>query len=232
MEKQKENRSKIVLYHGASYVAALILMSFGITMMVKSGGGTSGGTSMAYILGERLPVFTFGVWSYLVQGCALVLMVAIIRRMETKFLLAFVTSVIYGYSLDLFEYLFLWFTPQNIGMQLLCYVAAVSCLSFGVAFFMQSNMPLMVFELFVREVGDHFHMTIGRMKTIFDIILLGLAMGLSFLCFGQWMGVGIGLGTIGLSLVTGIYVQWAQQILLRYFDFQPAFRTWRENFER
>lgn len=86
---------------------------------------------------------------------------------------------------------------------------------------MVSNMPLVIFDLFSKELAKHFSLPMGKMKTITDMIVLCLSLFCSFFFFHSL--VGIGAATVITSACAGTYMHVIKRFLDRHFSYAPLF---------
>ena len=87
----------------AVYLAAVLLIAVAVSMTVTAGFGISMVVAPAYLLSEKVDFLTFGQSEYLLQGGLFVLFCIIVRRFKPVYLSAFVTSLFYGFVLDLVQ---------------------------------------------------------------------------------------------------------------------------------
>ncbi|MBO7549197.1 MAG: hypothetical protein J6T77_04435 [Clostridia bacterium] len=93
----------------AAYAVGIVLCALGVAISAKSGLGVSHVVAPAFILSSYLepvaPVFTFGFAEYVVQGVLLLLLALFVKRVTVSYPLAFVTALIYGFTLDMWRLL-------------------------------------------------------------------------------------------------------------------------------
>lgn len=193
-----------------AYVLGVILLSIGIVLAVKSNLGITVSTCPPYILNQKISKISFGTFSYIVQGIVFLLMIIVLRRFKIKFLLSFLTSVILGYSIDLFTYLMNGIQIVGIYTRLIILVMSILIASLGVVLFMKSGLPILPFDMFVQEVSKQFNIKIGMLKTFFDLSTLTISIIMSFLFFGELRAVGIGtvLSALIIGPTVGFIMKW------------------------
>ena len=83
-----------------AWVFGVLLISVGVFLVTKAGFGVSMVVAPAYIIHlaveHFLPWYTFGKSEYILQGVLLAAMCLIIRKFNWRYLLSFLTAVIYG----------------------------------------------------------------------------------------------------------------------------------------
>ena len=91
-------------YTETAYVLGVVILALGTAFMALANFGVSMVVAPAYIIylkiSEFLPFFTFGMAEYTLQACLIVVMMLILGKFKVRYLLSFVTTIIYGLALD------------------------------------------------------------------------------------------------------------------------------------
>ena len=173
-----------------AWVIGTFLCAFGVVLCTKSGLGLSMMAAPPYILHIRLrdflPWFTQGTAQYLFEGAMLVVMCILIARFRLKFLLSFLSGVIFGVALDMWL-LLMGGNGQFSSMiaRVLSFAAGIGCISLAVAFMFRTYLPPQIPELLVMEVAKHFHAEQPKIKLILDLTCLALSFSLALLLTGK-----------------------------------------------
>jgi len=192
---------KIVLYAEILFLSGLILISLSIALMVKADLGISVASSVPYVISLRFPALSFGTWSYLVQGVLVATLVLIVRKVRLAYLLSFGVSVVFGILLDVFG---LWLAPLVLSGHMargVLFVASLFLISLGIACFVASRLPLLPYDLFVKELAAHTSKSFRLCKTLFDLSCLTFSV-LFLLVFVRRLS-GIGIGSLLSALLLG-----------------------------
>ncbi len=205
------------------YVAGLILMSFGTALYAKSAMGTAVASSLAYVISRKFVFFSFGVWTYMVQGLTMLSMIAIVRRVKVDYLLSFLTSVAAGYMIDFFIFCLRALPEGALPLRIVYYLTGYLILTCGVGVLMLTKLPIAPFDMFLREVSHYKGMSIINVKLRFDVVVLSIGLLLSFLLYGSLEGIGV--GTFFAAISNGPTIQWMRKRWLRILDSIPAMRT-------
>ena len=205
------------------YVVGILMVAFGMAMYAKSAMGTAVISSLAYVLSGKLTVFSFGVWTYLVQGLVMLAMIIIIRRVQADYLFSFASSVLVGYLIDFFLYCFRDIPVQALHMRIFLYAAAYVILTIGVGALMLTRLPIPPFDLFLREVSRHKNISIQTVKLRLDMIVLSIGLVLSLAIYGGLEGIGI--GTFVAAITNGPTIQWMHKRWVRILETVPALRA-------
>ncbi|MDO4743326.1 MAG: DUF6198 family protein [bacterium] len=215
-----------------------IFVALGVAICSKANLGVSMIAAPAFVVFDAIAPFSkllsVGVIEYIIQGFILVLLCAIVRRFNWRYLFAFAVAVIYGYILNFFLWILGGIEVNAVWIRWVMLVVGDICTAFGVACFFRTYMPLQVYELFVAEASDRFHVNINVMKWIFDISLLVLTIVLAVVLFGKdgsfdWSTIGnssfhsIGLGTIVTTAINSPIISLMGLLIDRYFDKSPKF---------
>lgn len=195
-----------------SFVLGLLLLSFGIILAVKANYGVTVATSPSYVLSERFEVPSFGVFNYSVQGCVFILTIIVLRKFELRYLLSFGTSVVFGYTIDFFAFLMKEVHLIGHASRISFFIASIIIISAGLVFFYRSHLPILPFDVFVREVSAKYDVKLSRFKLGFDITMCSIAVVLSILFFGELRGVSVG------TLISAFTIGPTIGVMMGYFD--------------
>lgn len=217
---------KINKMNELAWLLGIVLCSLGVALCTKAGFGLSMIAAPAYIIHLKLfeisEFFTQGTCEYLLQGFLLVVMCIGVRRFKVKYLLAVVTGVIFGFTLDL------WLTIFGGGAVYSSMVARIICFIFGetvtalaIAFYFRTSLPLQIYELFVTEFADRYKLTNDKMKFLFDIMMLAMSVCLAPALNHSFKGIGI--GTVIITVVNAGIIAAFGKLLDKYFSFDPRF---------
>lgn len=198
------------------YILGIIILAFGITLILKGGFGMSMVVAPAYMISLKFNSLTFGMAEYTFQAFLLVIVFSVIRFRWVYFL-SFLTAFIYGHVLDLWIWIFSNIDPQTLQTKILIYALGILMSSLGIALFFRTNLPMQVYELFVKEISEKFNWNISTVKTIYDCCSCILAVSLSLLFFGRLRDIGI--GTIICSLTNGPLIGIWGKLIDKYLVF-------------
>ena len=218
---------KIKFSRELSYFVGILLLALGAAMMSKGGYGMSMVVAPAYIIYQKLSVYsdliTFGLAEYIVQGILLIIMIIVVRRFKLTFIGAFMTTFFYGLVLDLFMYLMSLFALDIVVLKIIFYIIGELLCAMGIAFIFQTYLIPEVYDLFVKEVSKKFNFNFSKTKIIYDISSLVVAIALSFILFGFGNFVGVGIGTIIIAFINGPLIGLFTKLYLKIFEFDDAF---------
>ena len=220
------------------WVFGVVFVALGVTICSKANLGVSMVAAPAFIISEFLlqfnAFFNVGVTEYLLQGIMLILLCIIVRKFNWRYLLAFAVAVLYGYTLNLFIWIFGAVEFNTVWMRYIMLIVGDIITAFGVACFFRTYMPLQVYELFVAEIADNFKIKIDKVKSVFDISLLLISIILSLTLFGDvksfdWSSMwynsfhSIGVGTIITTAINSPIISLMGKLIDRCFDASPKF---------
>lgn len=192
----------------------LFLDALGVAFVAKADFGISAVSSVAYTMNQLFPRFTFGTWSYIYQFLLFILMCILVRHCTIIYAASFIVGVLFGYTLDFCEILIKPF-PVLFESRILYFLFGNIVLVFGIAFLLISKMPIMLQDLFTRELAEHFSISFKKIKTMFDIFCVGLSLFMALYFSGRVIGVGV--GTVISALTVGRCVDWVKTRLERIF---------------
>ncbi len=220
------------------WIFGTLLVALGVSVCSKADLGVSMIAAPAFVLSEALSKlwsgFSVGVVEYLFQGLLLILLFILLKKFSWKFLLAFVSAVVYGYALNLFMFLFNEISFDAIWLRWTMLLVGDIITAFGVACFFRTTYPLQVYELFVAKTASRFNTPLHKIKSIFDIALLGVSVLLALTLFGDvasfdWSTIyyrsfhSIGLGTLLTTFINAPLISFTGKILDRFFENKPLF---------
>lgn len=195
---------KIKINNIAAYCTGLILLPLGIVFSVKADIGISVATSPAYVLSEIVQAISFGTMNYLYQGFVFLLMLLIIREVKLRYFLSFLTAVIFGYTIDIWAYLLQGLMVSTPAERVFVFLISIILMCFSIATFVASKLPLLPFDIFVRKIAEKYSFSFTRVKLIFDLSNLFIAVALSLIFLGGLVGVWLGTFVFAVALGPGI----------------------------
>lgn len=192
-------------------------MSFGVVLVLKSSLGVSVGTSIPYILSLRYDSLRFGQWNYLVHGLALIILMVLLKRVKASYLLTFPVAFLFGLIIDFFDGLLFTYNPLGLGIRLGIFVLGTLIISFGLALFLNSELPVLPFDTFVKEISREKGLDIGSFKTAFDLACFAISLILSLIFFRRVLGLGLGtlLSALVIGRLVGIFLKLISRAELR-----------------
>lgn len=221
------------------WLFGILFVALGVAICSKADLGVSMIAAPAFVVhgavSRTFPNISVGVVEYAIQGILLVILCLVIHRFHWRYLLAFGVAVLYGYALNLFLWILGGIQPKSTAERWIMLLIGDAVTAFGVACFFRTYMPLQVFELFVAEIADRFHLPISKVKSVFDFLLLAISVGLAFLLFPDagafpWSTIGqtsfhsIGLGTLVTTAINSPLINMMGKLIDSVFDPSPRFR--------
>ncbi|MBQ7499630.1 MAG: hypothetical protein IJT91_01920 [Clostridia bacterium] len=223
---------KIKKTNELAYVLGLLICSLGVTFSANSGFGVSMVVAPAYVLHRKLSLtwgwFTFGVAEYVLQGALIIFLIILLRRFKLKYLLSFVTAILYGLSLDMWRSVIGTAVYPEMYQRIISGVAGCFITSFAIALMLRTYLPQQAYELVVKEITDGFGYDMHKVKWIYDVSSLAFAVLLMLILFGKFSFDMIGIGTLILTVVNTPVIKFCGMILDKISDFSPAFPKLRE----
>lgn len=214
-----------------AWVFGVLFISLGVFFVTKGGFGVSMVVAPAYIIHlaveKVLPWYSFGTSEYILQGVLLLSMCIIIRKFDWRYLLSFLTAVIYGYILDFWFFLSGGSTPfATLPGRIASLAAGVAITSLAIAFFFRTYLPQQVYELFVAQIAAKFGKKTDKVKLIYDVSSLGVAILLAAVVSHRFDDIRftdcIGIGTIVCTVFNALLISLFGKLLDKLFGFSPA----------
>jgi len=207
---------KKVLASELALAMGVLCNAIAVSLMIKSELGVSTITSVPVVLNELFERVTIGSWNFLFQ-VVLVLIMALFTRKFLGYVFSILLALLFGYLLDFFELLFSGIAA-NIPLRIVFFFTGFFMLSLGISLMLNCRLPALPFDLFVREIAEHFGLSVKQMKTGFDVTCVVLSLVVSVLFLEGIAGVGI--GTVFAMLFTGTVTQHFVNRLNERFVFQ------------
>ncbi|MDL4841183.1 YczE/YyaS/YitT family protein [Aquibacillus rhizosphaerae] len=173
-----------------AYIIGLIILSFGVTLTIKSKMGT--GAWDALNVGLSKIMFTVGTWVIIV-GIILIIINAILLKKRPDFY-ALITVFIVGFGIDTWLILLTRFDPQALFFKFTVFSFGLIFLSLGISIYLQAKFAPVPIDNLMIAIHSRFGVRMGIAKTIGEIIALVFA----FIFNGP-----IGIGTILVTVLIG-----------------------------
>ena len=162
---------KPILRGKLALIAAIVINSFSVVLMLYSGSGISAISSVPYAFSEVFTKLSLGTWTYLFQG-ALVLSLMILRKkFVPSYLFSFVAGFAFSELLDVNE-LWIGILPQTIPYRIAYFLISYFLLSIGIALENRCQLPIIPTDLFPRELSEIIKKPYARVKITFDVLCL------------------------------------------------------------
>mgnify|MGYP000448823895 FL=1 len=175
------------------FSAGILINSFGIVLITKGALGTSQISSIPYVLSLQMPSISFGMFSFIMNMVYIVLQALLLRRQFKPIqLLQIVVNVVFSASIDVFMAMLSFYAPQQLFTRVLSAVAGCIVLAFGISVEVAPDLIMVPGEGIVTAISKVSGRRFGSVKVVFDVTLILIAALLSWLFFGNIVGVGVG----------------------------------------
>lgn len=219
---------KKTFYTEWAYVVGIVAIALGTAFMEAADFGVSMVVAPAYLiylkLSESLSFFTFGMAEYVFQGILLILMFILLRKFRLSYLFSFVTAIVYGLVLDGLMLAVSFIPSETIPVRILLYLAGMFVCSVGVSMMFHTYIAPEVYEMFVKEVAEKYHLNINKFKTGYDCVSCAVGVILSFAFFGFGHFEGVKWGTIVCALVNGWIIGRCSAFFEKRFTFRDGLK--------
>lgn len=175
------------------FSAGILINSFGIVLITKGALGTSQISSIPYVLSLQVPSISFGMFSFIMNMVYIVLQALLLRKQFKPFqLLQIVVNVVFSASIDVFMAMLSFYAPQQLFTRVLSAIAGCIVLAFGISVEVAPDLIMVPGEGIVAAISKVSGWRFGSVKVAFDVTLILIAALLSWLFFGDLVGVGVG----------------------------------------
>ena len=214
-------------------------MSLGVAICNRANLGVSMIAAPAFIIHDATSQVTsalsLGVIEYLVQGFIILLTCLIVKRFNWRYLLSFLTAVIYGYFIDMWMLIIGTEPFDALWMRWVMLIVGDVVTAVGVAFFFRTYLPVEAYELCVHEIVRVHKFNFHKVKWIFDFSCLGVSIILAVSLFGDvttfdWSTIythsfhHIGLGTIVTTIISAPIINLSGKVIDVFFGEEPLFK--------
>lgn len=227
---------KIKIHSEVLYILAQLILTLAVAMMSAADFGLSMIVAPAYILSLKYTVFTFGQWTYIVQGVLFVVFCVCMKRFKPIYFISFITCVIYGTILDMWRAIIPILNPHvttpgsmDIAVRIFLFATGELLAAVAVTLFFKSYIYPQVCDLFVKGIAEKYHINNARFKMIFDLICLILSIALALVLFGRF--VGIKWGTVIITAFNGILIGFFTKVYDKYFETLELFPRFATKFK-
>ena len=140
-ERRPGVRRPVVMPGWLALGVAVVINSFSVVLMLRSGAGISAISSVPYALSLVLPALSLGNWTYLFQGLLIASLMVLRRRFVPAYLFSFVVGFAFSALLDLHEP---WVArlPDPLGWRVVYFVVSYLLICVGIALSNRCGLPI------------------------------------------------------------------------------------------
>ena len=192
----------------------LVIMSFGVALSVISELGTTPISCIPNVL-KYSTTISLGTITIIFNFILIVMQAVILRdKFRHTQWLQIVTTVIFGYFIDVSLYILTPLTPRDITGQCIACILGCFISAFGVYLEVKSNSIVLPGDGVSLAIEEVTNMEFSRIKSIFDTSNVVVGGVLSLILYHSFMGIGLGtiFAGIGVGYIAGIYKQIADKM--------------------
>lgn len=200
---------KTIIFRYLTFIAGLYFLSLGIVLIVASTLGTTPISSVNYVVTLHTPI-TLGTATFLINVLLIAGQFWLIRsglgtrKDRIEILLQLPFSLVFSIFIDINMAFIGSIEPTSYPMALAMLGAGCLSQATGVVLELKPNVAIMSAEGFVKYAARRYNKDFGRLKVIFDVVLVSSALLLGIACSGHIEGVRE--GTVIAALSTGLIV--------------------------
>ncbi len=211
MNTTRDFREQIRRY--AAFVLSLFILALGVALTLRADLGSSPISCPPYVL-SRAPQggLTIGGYIFCMQFFFVAAQVALLRKDFQKIqLLQLGVCLLFGSFTDLAMFLtepFQWSnTLSGYTLRWLQLVLGGAILGIGVAWEVRCDVLMIPGEGLPATIAKVFRIDFGKVKIVFDVILVLAAVVLCYVFWGRWRWDMVGIGTLFSMFYVGIIVR-------------------------
>lgn len=200
---------KTIILRYLTFIAGLYFLSLGIVLIVASSLGTTPISSVNYVVTLHTPI-TLGTATFLINVLLIAGQFWLIRsglgsrKDRIEILLQLPFSLVFSIFIDINMAFIGSIEPTSYPMALAMLGAGCLSQATGVVLELKPNVAIMSAEGFVKYAARRYNKDFGRLKVIFDVVLVSSALLLGIACSGHIEEVRE--GTVIAALSTGFIV--------------------------
>lgn len=218
----RQTSGALRIHRGFALLFIIVVYSFSVAIMSRSGFGMSSIAAVPFLLSKVFTLFKFGTWNFLVQAILVLSLIILGRKMKMEYLFSFILAFAFSKMIDVHE-LWLALLPDTIPFRIAYFLIGFFVMALGIYVSNNSDVPIMPTDLFPRDVTALFSLSFAKVKTIYDITFLIIALFLSLGYLHQLLGIGI--GTVICAAFTGKTVDIIQTFLSKRIIFCRTYKA-------
>ncbi len=192
------------------YLAGVIMVSLGIVLCKKSNLGISPVSSVPLVL-EQITPLTFGTTTILFHFMNIALQMILLRKFTDVMLwLQVVLAILFGQVID-FVQTILSFTADTLLLQWTALILSVFFTAAGMVCMIRMKLIQNPPDGAVRTLSEKLHLELGKMKIVYDILMVVISAVIGFITLGY--PAGFGIATIVSAIFVGRTVTFIQKLL-------------------
>lgn len=191
----------------------IVLLSFAISLSIRSNIGTSPISSVPYVY-SVMTHYSVGTLTILMQIIMIVLQMLILGKKFQWFQwIQLPISLVFGFTIDSMLWLTQGIHPETYITQLLLCLAGCLITAIAVCLMIKANLIMMAVDAVYLAISQRWGMNFGRCKMWGDLSLVAFAV------VSIWLSIGSVIGLREGTLIGAILVGTLIRQLLPYFDF-------------
>ena len=136
----------------------------------------------------------------------------------------------YGLTLDAFRLLVGTDIADELWLKIVYAVVGALTTELSIALILRSYLPQQAYDFSVKEISVVKGKNLGKVKWIYDVSSLAVAIALMLVFFGEFRFSLIGVGTLVLAFVNAPMISILGKLIDRFVDFSPLFLRFAERF--
>ncbi|MDY6065848.1 MAG: DUF6198 family protein [Finegoldia sp.] len=214
MKMYGKNKTLIKL---ALFLLGTFVNSLGIALITKANLGTSQISGISYVLSLKFENLSFGLITFLLNVVFLIMQIMILKsRTDLKIIAQLPVSFLLGFFVNISMGIFSFVDPNNFLAKVLFLLLGCTILGLGISIEVAPDIVKIPGEAIVFTIAREYKLDFGKVKVIFDIILVAIALVISLIAFGSVKGIGV--GTLVSALLVGRIVNFFNGKLGNFYN--------------
>lgn len=211
MRAFEKNRNIVFVWRQCALVLSEFIMSLGIALCVQSGLGSAAAIPTAMSIAGAdgyVPSLSIGTYTFLLNVIFIMTEILILRCDFKKIqLLQLTIGFLFGVLLDISMAFTSLFAFDTIVRQIVAQYLGCTLLGIGIALEIRCNSIMMPGEGLPVSISRVFGISFAKVKIVFDILLVLIAVSIGFIFYKRWMWNVVGPGNLFAMFYVGYVVK-------------------------
>lgn len=199
-------------------VLGLLFCGLGTALAVRANQGVSPISAPPVVMSEMFSKITYfggalGFWTVVYNGIFIFLQMFLLgKKFTLKYWLEFPALFVFGYFVSAGMYLTQHYIPTTYVSCFVEMLLGCIAMGLGVALELYADLTFLSGDGFVSVVSNKYHLNLGKVKIIFDVGCVLIAVAISFFYLDGKI-IGIREGTIVAALLVGPIINFFMKLL-------------------
>ncbi len=216
------SKIRLIILRYSIATLGLALVALGVALSLKSDLGTAPISCPPAVLNLRWGSISVGTFTWMMHMVLILFQVALLRKdFKWRYLMQIPAAFVFGYLCDLFIWLLQDVHLTSYAMRMVFCLLTVVATAVGLRIEIIGNAWMIAGDMTIDVLSRVTKVRMSRVKVAFDVFMVVIAAGFTWICFGNPWGDGnavvIREGTLVLALLTGLCMRLTDPLLEKWF---------------